>query len=301
LQDAIRFVAAIAVLWLGLARPSLGVDETDSDPALSAPEPWTRFLADTFPETIDTWRSREAASIRDPGPDTANFPNSPYTLPRGWVYVETSPVTWNAAIRNVQSAGWNWEYLVRVGITDRVEFRVFSNGISYWQAGLGQPANTGMAPLVLDTKIHLWGADDVTDTITPAVGIEFYVQTDWGSRSLQEGTQPGAMLLFANELPWDVKLEWNIGLGATTNASGAMIYQDIFQCAFTKSVTADLDIFLQGYVNQAALPRFGQNTVLGGGFVRYFGDRISVFGSYNAATDTVGPASVVQLGGAAAF
>ncbi|RLT13059.1 MAG: hypothetical protein DWI25_07970 [Planctomycetota bacterium] len=82
---------------------------------------------------------------------------------------------------------------------------------------------------------------------------------------------------------------------------GAMIYQDIFQCAFTKSVTADPDIFLQGYVNQAALPRFGQNTVLGGGFIRYCGDRISVFGSYNAATDTVGPASVVKLGGAAAF
>lgn len=90
----------------------------------------------------------------------------------------------------------------------------------YWQAGLGQPANTGMAPLVLDTKIHLWGADDVASTVTPAVGIEFYVQTDWASPSLQVGTQPGAMLLFSNELPWDVKLEWNIGLGVTTNASG---------------------------------------------------------------------------------
>jgi len=129
LQDVIRFAATIALLWLGLARSSLSAAKTDYDPALSAPEPWTRFLADTFPETIDTWRSREAASIRDPGPDTANFPNSPYTLPRGWVYVETSPANWNAAIRNVQSAGWNWEYLVRVGITDRVEFRVFSNGI----------------------------------------------------------------------------------------------------------------------------------------------------------------------------
>ena len=30
--------------------------------------------------------------IRDPDPDTANFPNGAYTLPKGRLYIETSPV-----------------------------------------------------------------------------------------------------------------------------------------------------------------------------------------------------------------
>ncbi len=270
------------------------------DPGLSSPLPRTRWLARNFLETVDPWRSHEPANIRDPGPDTANFPNSPYTLPRGWVYVETTPFTWTAATRNVQSAGWNWEYLVRIGVTDRVEFRVFSNGLTYSEPFGQSAAYTALAPLVLDTKIHLWGADD-KNVLLPSAGLEFYVQTNWASPQLQAGTQPAATLLFSNELPWDVLLEWNVGIGATTNDLGNLTYQDIVQFAFTKSLTPDLQIFFQGYVNQAALPRYGQNTVLGWGFVRYFGSRTSLFGSYNSATDLAGPASVIQLGGAAAF
>ena len=35
---------------------------------------------------------REQADIGDPGPDTVNFPNGPYTLPKGRMYIENSPL-----------------------------------------------------------------------------------------------------------------------------------------------------------------------------------------------------------------
>ena len=37
-------------------------------------------------------RRRMKIDIRDPDPDTANFPNGAYTLPKGRVYIENSPV-----------------------------------------------------------------------------------------------------------------------------------------------------------------------------------------------------------------
>jgi hypothetical protein len=47
--------------------------------------------------------------------------------------------------------------------------------------------------------------------------------------------------------------------------------------------------------------RQANQTVLGGGFLKSFGRRFAVFGSWNASTDKAGPATVIQVGGAGAF
>ena len=73
------------------------------------------------------------------------------------------------------------------------------------------------------------------------------------------------------------------------------------QWSFEKKVAEELTLFVQGFKNQAALPRVANQTVLGGGFIRTFGRRFALFGSWNAATDRAGPASTIQLGGAGAF
>ncbi|MBM4021311.1 MAG: hypothetical protein FJ284_03555 [Planctomycetes bacterium] len=39
----------------------------------------------------DDGRPIPPADIASPGPDSANFPNSPFTLPKGRSYVETIP------------------------------------------------------------------------------------------------------------------------------------------------------------------------------------------------------------------
>lgn len=72
------------------------------DAGRDAPFPWTRFLAEAFPEGLDPLRARRPHTIREPGPDTANYPNSPETLPRGAASLETSPVFWTSAIGGVQ-------------------------------------------------------------------------------------------------------------------------------------------------------------------------------------------------------
>ena len=104
-----------------------------SDPDLGSRSPWTRFLAEVFPEGIDPELLERPRSIRDPGPDTANYPNSPNTIPRGAVYLETSPVLYTGGITNLQPPIYNTEFLLRMGLTDRVEFRLFSNGFTWLQ------------------------------------------------------------------------------------------------------------------------------------------------------------------------
>lgn len=269
------------------------------DPARDAPFPWTRFLAEAFPEGIDPERSRAPHSIREPGPDTANYPNSPETLPRGVVYLETSPVFYTAAINTVQPQTYNAEFLVRMGLTDRVEFRLYSSGLSWQAAGLGQAATTGFSPLIFDTKIHFW--EENSDWFLPAAGFEAFIQTPWGSPAFDAGTQPGMMMLFRNTLWWGVQAEWNVGIAADSTMTGGYEPIDVVQWAFTKSITDDVDLFIHGFQNESALPRLSAQTVVGGGFIWYPSDVVSVYGNWGTATDKSGPASTFQLGVAGAY
>ena len=273
----------------------------DDDPDRDAPRAWTRLLARAFSDPVDPRTSLAEPDIREPGPDSSDFPNSPYTLPRGWNYLETSPVNYTSSVNTLQTETYNWNYLLRMGLTDRVEFRLYGNGLSWQAAGLGQPESTGFSPLVFDTKIHLF--DENRELFIPATGLEVYVQTPWGSPAFDSGTQPGIMLLFLNTLPWGWEVNWNVGLVGDQAAAdvGAVRFTDAVQWSFTKGVTERFAIFLQGFKNQAALPRVANQTVLGGGMVLNLNRRFTVFGSYNAATDKAGPASTYYIGGAGAF
>jgi hypothetical protein len=271
----------------------------DDDPDLDSDRALTRLLARMFADPVDPRTSLEEPDIREPGPDTANFPNSPYTLPRGWVYVETSPLCYTASTHGLQTAMYNWEYLLRMGLTDRVEFRVFGNGLTASAAGLGSGATTGFSPLVFDTKIHI--ADEEPDLFMPATGIEVYVQTPWGSPAFDAGTQPGIMMLFRNSLPWGIEAEWNVGVVGDQAGQDAVGFTDAVQWSFQKEVGEGLSVFFHGFNNQASLPRMAHQTVLGAGFVKMCSRRLSLFGSWNVGTDRAGPASFIQLGGAGAF
>lgn len=271
----------------------------DDDPDLLSDRAITRLLARMFPDPVDPRTSLADPDIREPGPDTANFPNSPYTLPRGWVYLETSPLMYTASVRDLQPSIYNWEYLLRMGLTDRIEFRLFGNGLSVAAAGLGADATSGFSPLVFDTKIHI--SDEVPEWFMPATGIEVYVQTPWGSPAFDAGTQPGIMMLFRNSLPWGIEAEWNVGVVGDQAGRDAVGFTDAVQWSFEKKVAEEFTLFVQGFKNQAALPRVANQTVLGGGFIRTIGRRVALFGSWNVATDRAGPASVIQLGGAGAF
>jgi hypothetical protein len=272
------------------------------DPALESPRPWTRSLARLFPDRPDPWRSLAPPSIRDPGPDTNNFPNSPFTLPRGGIYVETSPVYYETAARDLSPPTYNWEYLVRLGLTDSFEFRLYGNGLTFPLTDPSFPAVTtpvGFAPVVVDTKMHLW--DEDPDGWMPATGLEVYIQTEFASDFLQQGTQPGVVMLFSKDLPFGWTFGWNIGCVTQVQPGGSFRYTAAVQWAFSRAITADTDIFLQGFHGQAALPRGISDSGIGGGFTRYVGRRMSLFGAWNAGLNDRGPATILYSGLAVAL
>lgn len=284
------FLSLIVVVMLASA-PAVAAEP--EDPARFSDSPWTRFLAEAFPEGLDPERSRQPRTIRDPGPDTANYPNSPDTLPRGGVYIETSPVFYSAAISTIQPSTYNAEYLLRLGLTDRVEFRLFSSGFTWQAAGLGMPATTGVSPLIFDTKIHFW--EENREWFVPAAGFEAFIQTPWGSPAFNAGTQPALMMLFRNTLFWGLTAEYNVGVAADSTQDG-FTPVDIAQWAISKSLTDDFQIFVHGFQNESALPRVSAQTVVGTGFVWFPSDRISVYGNWGWGTDKSGPATTFQLG-----
>ncbi|MFM8703885.1 MAG: transporter, partial [Planctomycetia bacterium] len=94
--------------------------------------------------------------------------------------------------------------------------------------------------------------------------------------------------------------EYNVGVADDSTQEGFTPI-DIVQWAITKEITDDFQVFVHGFKNQSALPRLVAQTVVGGGFVWFPSDRLSVFGNWGAGTDKSGPATTFQVGLANAF
>jgi hypothetical protein len=260
-------------------------------------------------------KDSESASwpnIRDPGPDMANFPNSAFTIPRGAVHIEFAPVTL-AGATNSNAANYTTQFLVRYGLTEHFELRVFGLGFT----ALSPPQRTtGFAPPAIDLKANLWGESE--NHLIPAAGLEVYVLTEWGSPALRSGMQPAMSLLFDHTLPLDINLEWNIGFngaqaplfardrtpngpintfqGPETNA-----FEWNLQWALQRRFFKKLDIFTHGFLNSSAIPSLGDGVVIGGGAVWLPSERLALFGSLNGGTNKDAPPTFFLLGFAVAL
>jgi hypothetical protein len=234
--------------------------------------------------------------IRKPGPDTANFPNGPYTLPQGRVCIEASPVFISGPSQG-SAKTYNAEFLVRYGLTDRVELRLFSNGPTFER---GRFAASGMAPLAWDIKTNLWKENE--EYHIPAVGLEVFVLTASGSRRLNQGTQPSINLLFDLTLPFAFQLEWNVGMvGDPSPNNNFSSIEPAAAWALQRELFENFAVFFQGYFNGPTLPRFGDGVELGGGGVWTPTKRFAFFTSYNGGVSRAAPTTIFQLGGAVAF
>ena len=295
-----------------------GVDEED-DPFLL---PWLMnlifedrwLLAEKDPAQAlkNQYQRQLKINIRDPDPDTANFPNGAYTLPKGRLYIETSPVGfYRGSSSGSQPPLYQWEYLIRYGLTDNLEFRVFSNGITH-QSGQGDQAGfTGYQPLAIDFKANFW--EENTRYHVPAMGLEIYLQTPLlGSAAFNNGTQPSISLLFDQTLPFEIGFEYNLGYTGVQNNEGEIAYQFSYQWSFQREVVTDFDVFFHGFYNAAALPRLTRFqsasqaaipnvTVLGAGSLWTVNNRLAVFGSYNFGVTPDAPMSFALMGFAVAF
>ena len=193
--------------------------------------------------------------IRAPGSDLANFPNSAFTLPQGGFYLESTPVAYTTSSSTLASQ-YNFEYLLRYGLFDWMELRLYSPGFSV--QGDPQPA-TGFSPLTFDTKLHLW--NEFEDYYLPAAGLEVMLQTDLlGSSAFQSGTEPSFSMNFDQGLPWDFQVEYNLGAARFENPNNTSesFWDFTFSWAIQREVVEDIDVFVNGYYNAANLPRVGR-------------------------------------------
>jgi Putative MetA-pathway of phenol degradation len=235
-------------------------------------------------------------SIRSPGPDISNFPNSPFTLRQGRFYIETSPVFISGPSRGTP-ATYNAEFLLRYGLTDRVELRLFSNGPTFERGPAG--AN-GMAPLAWDIKTNLW--EENLEYHIPAVGLEVFLLTPSGSKKINQGTQPSINLLFAHTLPFKIELEWNVGLvGDPSPNNSFSSIEPAAAWAFEREIFKNFYGFLQGYFNGPTLPRYGDGVELGGGVRWTISRRFALWASYNGGVSKEAPTTIFYAGCAIAF
>ncbi|NDH04504.1 transporter [bacterium] len=217
-------------------------------------------------------------TMRNPGPDTANFPNSPNTLPKGMFYVEVTPFNL-AGASSSSPRTYTTPTLIRYGITDDVEFRLFTNGFT----AINNPETTGFSPLVFDMKVRFW--EEKEGSFLPSMGLEVYLQTDFGSGAFNTGLQPAMSLLFTKDFLWDLTLEANVGfqssdIGLAGYGDG---YELNVQGALTKKVTEKFSVFAQTFYNGAANPRSLDNIIAGGGVIYNLTERTTIWGSYNAS------------------
>jgi hypothetical protein len=277
------------------------------------------LLENSDPDTAvrNQFRRRMRVDIRDPDPDTANFPNGAYTVPKGRLYIENSPGGFYAGSRKGSPGVYQWEYLIRYGLTDNLEFRIFSNGFTAQAKSEARPATTGVSPLAFDFKANFW--EENTRYHIPAMGAEIYLQSTFGSPAFNNGTQPSMNLLFDQSLPLGINFEYNFGIAGIQNALGQTRYQFSFQWSFQRQVVKDFDIFVQGFYNEASLPRvvrfrdvrlfrhlteeaaIPSVTVVGVGAIWTVNNRLAIYGSYNFGLNPASPRTIALLGFAVAF
>ena len=256
--------------------------------------------------------------ISKPGADFGDYPNSAYTLPKGRSYLEIAPFTYLGKDRH-NSASYSYNYLFRYGVTDDVEFRLTGSGLTtVFDPG---SAVVGFAPLIIDTKIHLW--DDQIDKLIPAMSFEAFLQTNLASPTFQSGFQPSINLNMDFPFTKDTNVEMTVGYSGVQDAVAVIggerfvprlghkipmlskanlnVNQLSFQWALEQQVTEKFQVFLQGYYNGDVFRQSAQGRVIGIGYFYQFNKRATFYNSYNGGLDPSTPNFSSQVGFAFAY
>ncbi|HWA99388.1 MAG TPA: hypothetical protein VG713_12890 [Pirellulales bacterium] len=301
-----------------------------SEPYLTLPADFAQpaaFLGDPHGEQEDEPQAREAAgklgldngklepwpNISQPGPDMGDAPNSAYTLPKGGAQIEFSPATLLGRDRQSPPA-YAAPFLLRYGLTDDVEFRVFGNG--YNSIG-GVDPFTGVSPPNLDMKVHLW--DDAKKWLLPAASLEVYLTTTWGTPAFSSGWQPSINMNFDLPVTERLNLEWTLGYSGVQQALDVRTgerfvprfnhvvsefqridsnaYQFSVQWAVEYQVTDRLDVFVDGFHNGALHLNVGSGDMVGQGIFWKFNYRFLGFASVSEGLTP----NIASIGGQVGF
>jgi hypothetical protein len=217
-----------------------------------------------------------------------NYPKSDNTLRQGRIYAESAPFGYQTSTQQ-NPATSNFPFLLRYGLTDDVEKRLAGNGLT--STDNFPNSKTGIAPLIVDTKVHLW--DEPMDVFIPAAAQEVYLQTNWGSKEFRGGVQPSLNLNLDFPLTDVTNIEMT--LGYTGVQAHVEVDQFSYQWAIEQQVTDPLQLFVHGFYLAPVGSLDFSNVIGAGGFYQPC-KQSTRFTSFNAATDRNSPPFSTQFG-----
>jgi hypothetical protein len=290
----------------------------------NGPSLQSRFDADARPQLLMTQQSDvpgtssssanedSGPDISTPGPDMGDFPSSSYTVGKGRLQLEMGPVSFRSRNSNNPSA-YAWPYLIRYGVTDNVEFRLFGTGLTSLMA---PNSMTGFGVVTFDTKIHLW--NDQMEYFIPAASFEAALQTDLGSPAFRTGTQPSLSINmdfpFTRTTNFEATIAYsgntsNLFLVNTTTSSDATpvpptnhnVYQFSVLWALEQKLTERFKGFVHGYYSTPVGISGDAAVVVGAGFLYQLTRRSMLFGSADAGLTNVPAPFLTQVGLAYTF
>lgn len=238
-------------------------------------------------------------NIKDPGPDTADIPDSAFTVKPGVVYFETA-LTHESSKGSPRTREYATPTLIRMGVTERLELRF--SGFLVHEHVPGGDSRSGVGPLTFGFKRHMW--EENPDSFLPAFGIIAQVTAPTSSAGFDGGrAEPTIFFNFDYTLTERLEFEWNGGIGCLEGDDGTMFCQGAFlwSLARTWGREGNLKTFFHG----AALTPGGsgeqEDVLMGPGMVFFRGHRLAYDASYNFGVTGVSPHRLIRLGMSMAF
>ena len=149
-------------------------------------------------------------------------------------------------------------------------------------------------PIVPPTGLGRWlePRDPAGESVAPpaietvAKPLEEFVKTPWKAPAFAAATRPGLLVRQTGRLPWGIDAEWRVGVAVDSKGPGKGEIADATQWTIRKTLADDFFVYLHDR---------------GSGFVKNFGERVSVFGRYITTGDKSNPVSTVQFGAAKSY
>lgn len=234
--------------------------------------------------------------ISEPGPDSADLPDSAYAVPPGVVYVETS-FSYTRS-KGLPVRDYFTPTLVRIGVWEDFELRIASPGIIH-ESG-ADDSTTGFGPVTLGFKQNIW--KEVEATGIPAFGVIAQVTVPTASSGFDDGTAiPTVFFNFDHTLPMNSYFEWNVGLSAVHDDAGERFTQGIFLWSLGHELTDDFTVFFHGAANVPASSGIQQDLLMGPGMIWFVSKRTALDFSYNFGVTEQSTHRLIRLGLSVAF
>lgn len=234
--------------------------------------------------------------ITEPGPDSADLPDSAFAVPPGVVYVETS-FTY-ARSKGLPVRDYFTPTLVRIGLWEDLELRIASPGIIH-ERGPGD-STTGFGPLTLGFKKNIW--KEVEESGIPAFGVIAQVTIPTASAGFDDGTAiPTLFFNFDHTLPMKSYFEWNVGLSAVHDDNGERFTQGTFLWSLGHELSDEFTVFFHGAANVPSGSGLQQDVLMGPGMIWFLSKRTALDFSYNFGVTEQSTHRLIRSGLSMAF